>query len=322
MERVDIPLGQGWTPIHNHPTRSGTTVHGKAALIFGVPFFGVGVFVVLLAMGVVEAQPGSLHAPPWVVGLAGGIFLLAGLSLLVHGALGLQRQKLSKRRALRFQREPWMIDHKWDPRGATDSGAADIAKMLWFGLIMVVFLAPFNWWAFLSEEGICFVQGFTAFFDLLLLWGAGYIIYLIIRRLKYGKTTLRYRTFPFFLGETFDAELSNTRGIGRYDKMTITLRCVQERFEVRKTSDGKSESVAAYCTWSDEHVEEAGELRAGDAPKRVTFRLPQGDYETRLLQIPPRYWELVACAETPGVDFQSVFLVPVYARPPGSTLLR
>lgn len=315
MERVDIPRGHDWTPIRNHSTRSKTTVHGRGALIFGTPFFGMGLFIVLMAADVIEAEPGSLHAPRWVVGLAGGIFLLAGLSLLVHGALGLRAHKLSKGRALRYQHEPWMVDHRWDPRGARDTGVRSIAHMLWFGLMMVVFLAPFNWWAFLSGDGICFVQGFTGCFDLLLVWGAGYIVYLILRRLKYGKTTLRFRAFPFFLGETFDAELVNTRGIGRFDKLTITLRCVQERFEVTKTSDGNSESVAVYSTWSDETVEEGGELRAGDAPKRITFALPEGDYDTRLLQLPPRYWELLVHAETPGVDYRSVFLVPVYARP-------
>jgi hypothetical protein len=54
-------------------------------------------------------------------------------------------------------------------------------------------------------------------------------------------------------------------------------------------------------------------LQDGEVP--VSFRLPEGDYTTRLVEAPARYWELEVAAVTSGLDFGAVFPVPVYAVP-------
>ena len=41
----------------------------------------VGTYPILLAAGIVEPEPGQLHAPRWVVGTAGGLFVILGLYL-------------------------------------------------------------------------------------------------------------------------------------------------------------------------------------------------------------------------------------------------
>ncbi len=41
----------------------------------------LGAYPLLLAAGVVEPEPGQLHAPRWAVGLAGGVFVILGLIL-------------------------------------------------------------------------------------------------------------------------------------------------------------------------------------------------------------------------------------------------
>ena len=43
----------------------------------------IGVFIIALALGIIPEDPGNFHAPPIVVGLAGAVFLIGGLSLLV-----------------------------------------------------------------------------------------------------------------------------------------------------------------------------------------------------------------------------------------------
>jgi len=48
----------------------------------------------------------------------------------------------------------------------------------------------------------------------------------------------------------------------------------------------------------------------------MNFRLPSGiDYSTSLSSRPPRYWELEISSKTPGIDYRSIFFVPVYAKP-------
>ena len=50
-----------------------------ASMAFGGAFFLVGSFIVLLAADVIHAEPGSIHAPRWVLAAAGGVFMLAGM---------------------------------------------------------------------------------------------------------------------------------------------------------------------------------------------------------------------------------------------------
>ena len=48
---------------------------------------------------------------------------------------------------------------------------------------------------------------------------------------------------------------------------------------------------------------------------QFTFPVPRCDHGTRLSDRPPRYWELEVAANTPGLDLQARFLLPVYAEP-------
>jgi len=50
-----------------------------------------GVFPVLIGLGLVVPRPGSVHAPLWVVLLAGCLFLLAGVLILLPERLTLAR---------------------------------------------------------------------------------------------------------------------------------------------------------------------------------------------------------------------------------------
>ena len=43
--------------------------------------------------------------------------------------------------------------------------------------------------------------------------------------------------------------------------------------------------------------------------------LEGAEFTSDLASRPMRYWELVVKAETAGVDYEAMFLVPVYARP-------
>ena len=48
----------------------------------------------------------------------------------------------------------------------------------------------------------------------------------------------------------------------------------------------------------------------------VEWPLPtQGQWTTTLSERPARFWELEVKADTPGVDYHSRFLLPIYVRP-------
>ena len=51
-------------------------------LVFGLFFVAIGVFVLCVATDVIRADPGTIHAPRWVLGLCGAAFAGAGLSVI------------------------------------------------------------------------------------------------------------------------------------------------------------------------------------------------------------------------------------------------
>jgi len=139
-------------------------------------------------------------------------------------------------------------------------------------------------------------------------------VYFLLRALKYGQSELRWKRFPFFLGEALEVEFVNAHGFGRFRSLTLTLRCIEERIESR----GDSTSVVCYELYADTvRMEEGGEYNAGDGALPLAFPLPADGRPTALSLHPPVYWELEVKADTPGVDFETRFLVPVYAPPEG-----
>jgi len=55
----------------------------RGRLAMGLVFVLVGLPIMALATGLITPKPGSMHAPPWVVFLAGSSFSLAGVMILL-----------------------------------------------------------------------------------------------------------------------------------------------------------------------------------------------------------------------------------------------
>lgn len=51
--------------------------------IYGWMVVAVGVFIILISLGVIDNHDPSPPAAPWVVAVSGGVFLLAGMMILV-----------------------------------------------------------------------------------------------------------------------------------------------------------------------------------------------------------------------------------------------
>jgi hypothetical protein len=59
-----------------------------SATIFGLLFVAIGVFVVLAVTGLIPGGEKGLRAPVWVAVCAGGVFVLAGCTVLLRAAAG------------------------------------------------------------------------------------------------------------------------------------------------------------------------------------------------------------------------------------------
>ncbi len=178
------------------------------------------------------------------------------------------------------------------------------------------FLTPFNFFVFFGREGApFFARAIVVLFDLILVAVVLGILYTLVQRARFGSSSLGFDSFPFFLGERLSARLQPGRGIGRFDRMTITLRCIEE-VSATVRQGGKT-TTTTFCdqVWCDA-IEMAQGGSLGDGPLPFWFDLPRGEgYTTQISGSPTRYWELEASAVRPGVDYHATFLVPVYERP-------
>jgi len=300
-----VRLGQ------HHPV-SQTTIHGWPSVWFGIPFAGIGGFVMGIGLGIVPVKASSVHAPMWVIGVAGLAFFGAGMSLIVHGLKGVKRKAKMDEGKRNAPNSPWLWDYTWEKSGAAGNKLAEVRRYFIGALAFAVFISIFNWVAFYLEDDVpVWVKGVVVFFDLIILL----VLYEAFRKLaqylKYGDSQLRFKTFPFTLGEKMIVSLQGAPT--QFDIMKINLRFVEENYETHGTGKNRSQRVVCYQVYGEEKI-----LRSHDAGKPQIYMewvLPDDPNLTSALsERPARFWELEVKAETPGVDYETRFLVPVYAR--------
>ena len=288
-------------------TRTGATAHGAGSIVFSLPFLGIGTYFALAGFRFIPL-PAQANAPLWVVGCLGLAFAAAGLMVMVNGVRGAINKRRARAVADRHG-EPWFQDHPWERDGINDRAERRVIHGFVMAAFMVVFLGPFNWWAFMSDESTLMVQLVVGVFDVILVFVVGQAFYRLIQFFKYGRSELRFERFPFFLGEKLEAVFSPNR----FDRLKLVLRFVEERIETRRVGNKRRQRLVAYEHYSEELEPN---VAAGMREVPFSFELPAlEEWTTELSGKPVRYWELVVEAEAPGVDFRTTFPLPVYARP-------
>ena len=68
------------------PTDSGQQLSRRAQIVLGVLLMLAGFAIIALAIGWIPYPPEKFNAPPWVVGAAGAVFMLAGPLMLIPDA--------------------------------------------------------------------------------------------------------------------------------------------------------------------------------------------------------------------------------------------
>ena len=290
-------------------TRLQRTAYGMLALFMGLPFVAIGGFFALAGFGVLRL-PARANAPLWVIGGIGIAFALAGLMLMGHSVRGLWYRRRVRQIRRRHPHQPWLYDYPWEPAGIRDVAGRRWLNALLAVLLLAAFLTPFNWWAFLSRDGMIVVQIFTGLFDLILLLAFCTLAYRLLQHAKYGGSYLVFDHFPFVPGEPIKLTFSPNR----FERLSATLRYVEERFESRGYGRHRRISHHSY-----QHHQQTQMLEAdpGQHALTIAFDLPENPaWVTRLTANPSIcYWELVVASEQPGIDFRTTFPLPVYDCP-------
>jgi hypothetical protein len=292
---------------------SQTTVQGSKSIGIGAVSMGAGMPIMLVGTGTIQVSPSSIHAPHWVIGLIGGLFAAVGVLFILNGVLDLRRSARSRRAEAQHPNEPWLWDHPWDSRGERGRESGSLFVRMVGVAFLGAFLTPFNWWAFVAGGGIIVVL-VVGVLDLILLLVVFDLLRRIVARLRYGRPRMRYRKVPIRPGELIDGELVCPKGIGRFDALELTLRFIEERYEVRGTGDSRKQAINCYTMYTDATtIDVSGQHKQGDAALPISFLLPEDARSTAISRRPAVYWEIEVKASTPGVDFHESFLVPVYA---------
>ncbi|OGI38860.1 MAG: hypothetical protein A2V91_00780 [Candidatus Muproteobacteria bacterium RBG_16_64_10] len=134
---------------------------------------------------------------------------------------------------------------------------------------------------------------------------------LVARRLRYGRTCVRFGTFPFRVGNTLDLAYEGGAALADLRGLSATLRCVEEQIETWGRGEDRTTRSVCYQVYGDERTFDTD--RHGRAA--LSFDLPADLPGNRLLETPPTYWELEVRAARPGMDYAGIFLMPVYRTP-------
>jgi hypothetical protein len=300
---------EGHSVLSNHPSRSLTTIDGWKSALFGTPFLAVGTFIGWIAT---NGNPVGKHAPNWVIGAFGAIFFLGGLFLFAHGLLGVARKSAWRREAAKYPGEPWRYDFHWHREGISFSAFDDMLKRLLSALLWNAFLVPFAWiganqkgaWPFLAAAVIFGLLGLIFWYR----WAA-----MLFDLLRYGNSFLAYDSFPYSLGGVLRARLRSPHHVSAIDELTLTLRCVQEKYVTTGSGQNQTTNVVCYELYAESSTLERDQL-TGLAGNDISmeFRLPSDQPASTLAATPPAYWEIEAKGKARGADYQAFFLVPVY----------
>lgn len=301
-------------PINRLRSKSGSTVHGKSAILFGSLFALIGSSAMLVAMDVISVDPESIDVPRWFMFLFGLAFGAVGFGLIVHGFRGVARERRRERLLARNPEEPWFADHPWNPRFSMD---ANLHKLLGYTLgsaFAVAAIGLITWLTFSDPNVSAWVRYLILGIDLIVFLYPVYTAVIWMRYFSHGRSKVVFESFPLFLGERARLRLMTLRPMGA-DKIKFTLRCIQEEYETIQDEEGQRTTIIYYQLYSDSieiAVDPMNRNRSLDV--QVEFDLPSdGSLTSRLGYRPPRYWELEATADLPGVDYEATFYLPVYA---------
>jgi len=295
--------------LENHPTRSATTIDGWRSVLFGMPFVAGGVFIGVLALGVV---PGSKEVPGWVMGVFGALFFFSGLFFVIHGLLGAARKSRYLSDVAQRPNQPWLCDFHWSQEGIAFSAFNAMLGRLLAALVWTAFPTLFVWVG-LNLRGARVFLYFSLFPALcsLIFWYRW--AQMLADLIRYGNSFLRYDSFPYFLGGTLGARLRAPHHVLDIDALTATLRCVQEQYVTSGSGSHRSTRVVCYELYKDSTTltrERLAGYAGGEIP--VEFRLPVGQPATSLASTPPVYWEIEFRGKSVKVSYEAYFLVPVY----------
>lgn len=297
----------------NHTNR--TRMFGRSACSV-IPLLLVGTFFILMGVFAGFRRSGN----GWKITNYGSLIAIpVGLLMTIPCIVGLVSNSRRRARQKRYATEPWLADYTWDPQGISD-----VPRLLgkWFFAFVLSAIFPPLTYTLLTNAtmswnvGRYVALGMVCLFDFFALLLIGMAIVATIRRIKYGPSRLFFTQFPYYLGGPLNVNFTSARPIAEFKSIRFTLRFVQEKITHSKSEHSSGVEITAYQTYADTLlIDEPGTGGVAGQAFPLNFDLPNSpEMTSKLSAAPAHYWELEIHADTPGVDYDALFLVPVYAK--------
>lgn len=298
-------------------TRGTKTIGTWTGLLFGIPFVAAGVAIVLIGLDVLKVNPRSIHAPRWVLTVAGGAFLFGGLMVWGMAAKHCAANRRAAKARREFPHEPALADFPWNPQGFEVSEWTRAAKTVAAALAVTVFLSMFNWWAF-AQGAPLMVKIIVSIFDL----AAAGVWWMALRQIgrgfKFGHSRVIFTRFPYSVCEPVLLRWQPMNGVTQIQKGSFTLRCVEERVERTHSGGKQTTQVVQEKLWSAAWTQDKPRNLLMRDQVELEYHLPPDARGTDLGATRPIFWELEVKLELPGLDFRTAYLVPIYHREPAT----
>jgi len=311
---VDAPTTTGRRVRLDNDSHAISSGHGSGSILIGSVVAAAGVLPLLRALEIITT--GRVHAPLWVVGWIGGIFVVGGLFAIVLGLAGVRRARRAAARRLESPDRPEVWDREWDPEAVADGSLRRAVQGVVAASFFVAFLVPFAWWAFLSGKGPTMVKVITGVFVLIAVLVVCTAGLRLARTVRFGESRLRLPHFPLRPGEQVELRLEVAGDLSELEHVDCELRFVEEVWEITtRGNNERTQQRVRYALWQSEcKVEAPSYLEAGGGTIPLAIQLPpdQPELTTHVSGDPTRYWELEVRVARAGLDYVGAFQLPVY----------
>jgi hypothetical protein len=183
--------------LEGRTARYGAAAGPGLALLFLVLFCGLGVVMMLSALGM--AGEGLLReAPRGILFSFGALFVFCGGAFGIQAARRFARARRAQHMRSEYPDQPWRWERTW-PETLRDESTRELAQGILVPLAFGLFLFPFHWIG-LTQEGAGVFLVATLLFDVFVLVYLGKAVYLAVRYVRLGTSRLVLSRVPCSLG--------------------------------------------------------------------------------------------------------------------------
>ncbi len=281
-------------------------------LLFMLPFCGVGLFCVVLALREAASEQPNIGTVLFM-GLFGLVFEGVGLWMILRALKGYKSSLQVDEHKTQHPDEPWLWHEDWADKKIQDSNRSSLSSIWFFAVLWNLISLPLSLTVLPRE--VLQNRNYPALFGLLFpLVGAGLLIWAIratLRWKKFGTSILELETLPGVIGGHLKGLLQTRTALRPEEGFSLKLTCIKRTV----SGSGKNRSVNEKILWRERQVipKNRIEARAQGSSIPFTFNIPYDSRETDRKNMDNAIlWYVDAAASVPGVDYGAQFEVPLF----------